>query len=317
MAIFLKESDVEQLVTMKMALEAIEQAFRLQGESRAENAPRRRCRFGHGFLHVMSASLPSLGLAGLKSYSTVGPQPGFLVQLYGAHEQGLLAVIEANRLGQMRTGAASGIATKYMSRPESDKMGIIGTGWQARAQVLAICAVRPIQSVTAYGRNEENLAAFCKEMGDILGIPVNPAANPEEAVRGMDVLTTATDSKEPVIDGKWLQEGTHINAIGSNHLSRQELDVETVRKCACVVVDCAEQARLEAGDLQKAAEAEAFYWEDMSELAPVVVGEFPGREDASEITLFESQGIALEDLALAGKIYNAALKANLGTPLPY
>lgn len=317
MAILLREADVEKLVTMKMALEAVEQAFRIQGENRTDNAPRRRCRLGNGHLHVMSASLPSLGLAGLKSYTTVH-KPRFHVLLYGAQEEGeLLAIIEADRLGQMRTGAASGVATKHMSRSESSRVGIFGTGWQARAQILAVCAVRPIKTVAAYGRDVERREKFCKEMADILGIPVSPAATPEEAARDMDIIITATNSKEPVFKGEWLAEGTHINAAGSNYLSKQEIDVETVRRSACVVVDCAEQARLEAGDLAKAAEAGIFYWEDLHELGTVVTGEFPGREDPSEITLFESQGIALEDVALAGKIYHAAIKAKIGEPLPF
>jgi ornithine cyclodeaminase/alanine dehydrogenase-like protein (mu-crystallin family) len=317
MAIFLREADVEKLVTMKMALEAVEQAFRLQGEARTDNAPRRRSRLGTGFLHVMSASLPSLGLAGLKSYTTIGGKAKFRVLLYGTQEEGeLLAIIEADRLGQMRTGAASGVATKFMSRPDSSRVGIFGTGWQASAQVLAMCAVRPVKTVMAYGRDLERREKFCKEMTDILGIGVYPAATPEEAVKDMDIVITATTSREPVFKGEWLAKGAHVNAIGSNYLSKQEIDVETVRQAACVVVDCAEQARLESGDLARASEADAFYWDDIRELGLVVTGEFPGREDAAEITLFESQGIALEDVALAGKIYQAAIKAKIGEPLP-
>ncbi len=317
MAIFLREEDVEKLVTMKMALDAVEQAFRLQGEGRTDNAPRRRSRLGDGFLHVMSASLPSLGLAGLKSYTSLGGKVRFHVHLYGAPEGDLLAIIEGDRLGQMRTGAASGIATKYMSRPESSRVGIFGTGWQAQAQVLAMCAVRPIKTIVAYGRDQERRDKFCKEMSDILGISVTPASSAEEAVKGMDIVITATSSKEPVFKGEWLEKGTHINAVGSNHLARHEIDLETVRRSACVVVDSPEQARLEAGDLSPAVDANVFYWEDARELGTVVVGEFPGREDPSEITLFKSLGVALEDVALAGKIFAAATKAGIGTPLPF
>ena len=154
-------------------------------------------------------------------------------------------------------------------------------------------------------------------MTESSGISVYPAATPEEAVKGMDIISTATTSKEPVFKGEWLSKGTHINAIGANFLSRQEIDLDTVRQSACVVVDSNEQAMLESGDLARAAEAEAFYWEDARELGLVVVGEVAGREDASEITLFESQGIALEDVALAAKIYENALKADKGERLPF
>jgi alanine dehydrogenase len=316
MAILLRESDVEELASMNMAIETIEQAFKLQGEQKAETAPRRRCRLEHGMHHVMNASLPTLGYAGLKTYSSVSGTSRFMVLLYKDDGQ-LVALIEANKLGQLRTGAASAVATKYMARPESARLGIFGAGLQARSQIHAICAVRPIKTVFVYSRNEQTRKQFCKEMNESLGIGVYPAATPEEAVKEMDIIATATTSKEPVFKGEWLSKGTHINAIGANFLSRQEIDVETVGQSACVVVDSNEQAMLESGDLARAAEAEAFYWEDTRELGLVVVGEFPGREDASEITLFESQGIALEDVALAARIYENALKAGKGERLPF
>ncbi len=316
MTIFLRESDVEKLATMDVAIEAIEQAFKLQGEQNVDNAPRRRCRTGQGLLHVMSASLPTLGYAGLKSYTTVAGAYRFTVLLYTGDGQ-LAAVIEANKLGQLRTGAASAIATKYMARPESARLGILGTGFQARAQIQAICSVRSINSIAAYSRDPEKRAKFCSEMTELVGISVQPAATPEAAAREMDIVVTATDSKEPVLKGEWLSKGAHINAIGANFISKQEVDVETVRRCACVVVDSCEQAMLESGDLAGAAKEDAFYWEDARELGLVVVGDFPGREDESEITLFESQGIALEDVALAARIYEQAMKAGVGERLTF
>jgi alanine dehydrogenase len=316
MAILLRESDVEALASMDMAIEAVEHAFKLQGEQKTETAPRRRCRLGKGMLHVMSASLPTFGYAGLKTYTSVAGSTRFIVMLYKEDGQ-LVALIEANKLGQLRTGAASAVATKYMARQESSRLGIFGAGLQARSQIQAICAVRPIQTVFVYSRNEQARERFCKEMAESLGIDVHPAATPEEAVKGMDIIATATTSQEPVFKGEWLSQGTHINAIGANFLSKQEIDVETVKRSACVVVDSNEQAALESGDLARAAEMEAFYWEDAQELGLVVIGEFPGREDAGEITLFESQGIALEDVALAARIYENALKANKGERLPF
>ncbi len=316
MAILLRESDVEKLATMNMAIEAVEQAFRLQGEQNADTAPRRRCRVEHGMLHVMSSSLPTLGYAGLKSYTSVAGITRFFVLLYKGDGQ-LLAMIEADKLGQIRTGAASAVATKYMARQESSRLGVFGTGLQARAQIQAICAVRPIKTVLAYSRNPEKREKFCSEMTELAGTGVYPASSPEEAVKEMDIVVTATTAKEPVFKGEWLTKGTHINAIGANFLSRPELDVETFRKSACVVVDSCEQAKLEAGDLARAAEADAFYWEDARELGLVVTGEFPGREDAGEITIFESQGIALEDVALAARVYEQALKAGAGERLPF
>jgi alanine dehydrogenase len=315
MAILLRESDVEKVATMKMAIEAVEQAFKHKAEQKADIAPRRRCRVENGMLHVMSASLSSLGYAGLKSYTSVAGQTRFLVLLYKADGQ-LVAVIEADKLGQLRTGAASAVATKYMARPESSRLGIMGTGLQARSQVQAICAVRPIKTILAYSRDAKKRDQFCKEMTEMVGIGVYPAGTPEEAAKDMDIIVTATNSKDPVCKGEWVSKGTHINAIGANFLSRQELDVAAVKKSACVVVDSLEQAMLEAGDLARAAEADAFFWEDARELGLVVTGEFPGREDAGEITLFESQGVALEDVALAVPVYEQAVKAGIGERLP-
>ncbi len=316
MAILLRETDVEKLATMEMAIEVVEQAFRFQGEQKADNVPRRRCRLDHGMLNVMSASLPVLGYAGLKSYCNVAGKSKFWILLYKDDGQ-LVALVEGGKLCQLRTGAATAVATKFMARQDSSRLGIFGTGLQARSQLQAICAVRPITTIVAYSRNAEKRERFCREMSEAIGVGVKPASSPEEATSDMDIIVTATTSKEPVFKGEWLSEGTHINAIGANALTRQEIDVETVRRSACVVVDSFEQAMLESGDLARAAEAEAFYWEDARELGLVVIGDFPGREEAKEITLFESQGVALEDIAVAARVYERALEAGVGERLPF
>lgn len=316
MALFITEADVEKLGTMPIALEAVEEVFLLQGQKKADNTPRRRCRMDNGFLQVMSASIPPLHLAGLKSYTVVSGKMSFLVLLYDGRDGKLLSIMEADKLGQVRTGAASAIAAKYMARAKSSRMGIIGTGWQARSQLEAVCAVRPIETIVAYSRDAAKREQFCKEMTAALGRGVYPAATAEEAVKEMDIVSTATTSKEPVFRGEWLAKGTHVNAVGSNFLSKQEIDVETIRRSACVIVDSVEQSKLEAGDLVRAAEVEALYWEDVRELGQVVAGDFPGREDDSEITLFKSTGIALEDVAFAGRIYQAAVEARIGEKLP-
>jgi ornithine cyclodeaminase/alanine dehydrogenase-like protein (mu-crystallin family) len=263
----------------------------------------------------MSASVPSLGFAGVKSYTSIDGETRFLVHLYDSSNGEILALMEADRLGQLRTGAASGVATKYMARDDASRVGIFGTGWQARGQLQAVCTVRPIKTILAYSPNEAHRESFCKEMTDTLKVGVYPAGTPEEAVKEADIVITATTSKEPVLKGEWLAKGTHINAIGSNFLSKRELDTETFRRSACVVVDSVEQSMLESGDLAHAAEAEAFYWEDARELGLVVIGEFPGREDDNEITIFKSNGIALEDVALAGRIYQAAKESGIGEQL--
>jgi alanine dehydrogenase len=315
MALFLDEQQVTALLTMDTALAAVEDALRQLGHGTATNNPRTRVRLPTGQLHMMGAALPSRGVFGYKAYTAVKGQVRFHVMLYSTDTGELLAMLQADRLGQMRTGAASGVATKYMARSDARTVGIFGTGWQARSQLEAVCAVRPIQSVHAYGRDAARRQTFCADMSQQLGIPVEPAMSPEAAVKGMDVVITATSARDPLFDGNWLQHGTHINAIGSNALIRREIDDATVRRSALIVVDSKEQARAECGDLLGALERGLVHWEQIRELGEVVAGFVPGRRQAAEITLFESHGLAIWDLAAGAAVYEAAKAQGIGREL--
>jgi ornithine cyclodeaminase/alanine dehydrogenase-like protein (mu-crystallin family) len=235
--------------------------------------------------------------------------------LYSTETGELLAILQADRLGQMRTGAASGVATKFMARHDACTIGIFGTGWQARSQLEAMCAVRPIQAINAYGRDAARRQTFCTEVSQQLGVPVEPAASPEAVVKGMDVVITATNAREPLFDGNWLEEGAHVNAIGSNALIRREIDDTTVRRSSRIVVDSKEQARAECGDLLGALERGLVHWEEIRELGEVVAGFAPGRRQASEITLFESHGLAIWDLAVGMAVHEAAKAKGIGYDL--
>jgi len=311
----LTEAEVERLLTMEMALEALEEAFREQAEGRAINTPRRRLRVPRGTLHVMSAAVLTRGVLGFKAYTSFPSGVQFLVLLYDAETGSLLALIEANRLGQMRTGAASGIATRYMARPDARTLGILGTGWQAQSQVQAICAVRPIRRVLAYSRTPERREAFCREMAARLGIEVIPATRPEDVVAEADVLVTATTAREPVFDGRWVPEGVHINAIGGNALLRREFDEEVIRRARAIVVDSKDQARIECGEFLHAVERGCLTWEAVHELNEVVAGRFVARAQPADITLFKSLGIALEDVAVAARVLERAKEEGLGQSL--
>jgi ornithine cyclodeaminase/alanine dehydrogenase-like protein (mu-crystallin family) len=315
MALFLDEQEVGQLLTMEAALAAVEDALRQLGSGLATNNPRTRVRLPTGQLHMMGAALPSRGVFGYKAYAAVKGRVRFHVMLYSAETGELLAVLQADRLGQMRTGAASGVATKYMARDEACTIGIFGTGWQARSQLEAVCAVRRIQAIKAFGRDAARRQAFCAEMSQRLGIPVEPATSPEATVKGMDIVITATSARDPLFDGHWLEPGTHINAIGSNALIRREIDDTAVRRSALIVVDSKEQARLECGDLLGALERGLVHWEQIRELGEVVAGFVPGRRRAEDITLFESHGLAVWDLAAGMVVYEAAKAKGLGREL--
>ncbi len=312
MALLLTEADVEHLLTMELALEAVEEAFREQAEGRAINELRRRLRVPRGTLHMMSAAVLARGVLGFKAYTSFPSGVRFLVLLYDAEAGSLLALIEANRLGQMRTGAASGVATRYMARPDAHTLGIFGTGWQAQSQVLAICAVRPIRRVLAYSRTPERREAFCQEMAARLGIEVIPAKRPEDVVAAADILVTATTAREPVFDGRWIPEGVHINAIGGNALFRREFDDEVIRRARTIVVDSKDQARIECGEFLHAIERGRLAWEAVHELKEVVAGRLVARQHPSDITLFKSLGIALEDVAVAVRVFERARQEGFG-----
>jgi alanine dehydrogenase len=318
MALYLTEADVEKLLDMPTAVRAVEEAFRLLGEEKAGNQPRRRVMAGESVLHFMAGGAADLGAVGkgataVKVYTTSKLGPRFTVLLYD-NDGAPLAVIQAGRLGQIRTGAASGVATRRLARKDSRRVAIIGTGWQARGQLLAIREVRPIERVRAVGRDEERCRAFCAEMETALGVPVEPASSPEDCVKGSDIVITATKSKDPVLLGDWLRPGMHINAVGSNWNNRREVDTPAVLACHRITVDTIEVARLEAGDLILPIEEGALSWDRVEELGAVVSGKRPGRESDDQITLFCSQGLALEDVVVGRCVHEAAVREGVGVP---
>jgi alanine dehydrogenase len=312
MALLLREHHVTELLDMETAIAAVEDGLRHQAEGKATVRPRYRVATPVSQLHVMSAGDRELGVFGLKTYTVSRKGARFLVLLYESETGDLLAMIEADRLGQMRTGAASGVATKYMSRESSDSVGIFGTGWQAESQLKAVCAVRPINSIKAYSRDPERREAFSRRMSSMLRVEVTPASTPEEAVRGRAIIITATSARGPVFDGSLVEPGTHVNAVGSNFLSKSEIDVETVRRAGVIAVDSVEQSRMEAGDLLPAIERGVISWESVVELGGIVAGRVKGRASEEAVTLFKSNGIALEDIAVALPVYNRARERGVG-----
>lgn len=317
MAIFLTEADVDQLLTMDIALEAIEEGFRHQAAGAADNSPRSRLRIEGGFFNFMAASAPGMGVMGQKAYAAVrGGLSHFYVQLYSSDDGELLAVFEASDMGKVRTGAASGVATKYMASPDARTVGIIGSGYQARTQLEAVCRVRDITSARVFSRKPERRQKFADQMSAGLGIDVTAVENAEECVTDADIVVTITTSVAPVLEGGWLNPGTHVNAAGANHWMRREIDDETVRRAGTIVADDVEQAKIECGDLMQPIERGLLRWDDVHDLHEIVSGAAPGRTDAEEITMFASQGMALEDIAVGERLYKLAKEQGVGTELP-
>ncbi|MGB7624227.1 MAG: ornithine cyclodeaminase family protein [Terriglobia bacterium] len=312
MALLLRETEVEQLLDMPTALASVERAFVELGHGRATNLPRARIHQKHGGLNLMGGGLPTFGVIGFKAYTWFTSGSKFMVNLYHSETGELLAIIEADRMGQIRTGAASGIATKWMAREEATSVGIFGTGYQAQSQLQAVCAVRKIRRVLAFSRKIERRQAFCKKMEAELKIEVRPAAEARAVVEGSDIIVTATTATEPLFDGDWIGEGAHLNVIGGNSPLRTEVDSTTVLRSDRIVVDSLEQAKVESGEFLKCVERGLMYWEKVKELGSVVTGRFKGRDSGQEITFFKSLGIAVEDLAVGAAVYERALEQKVG-----
>ena len=315
--LLLTEDDVRQLLTMEMALEAVEDGLRKMALDEAVNVPRARTQTDHAMQHVMSAAAKSLGVMGYKAYATGRKGTNFHVGLFDGKTGALQALMQADYLGQMRTGAASGVATEYMARMDASEVGLFGAGKQARTQLIAVCKVRKIRRVQVYSLNEERRRQFAEEMSRVCDTEIEPVPRPEMAAEDKDIIITATTSREPVVNGHWIAEGTHLNAIGSNFITKAEIDAVGVRRCESIVVDSKDQARIEAGDFVQPLEDGSIHWADIHELGQVIVGRYTGRAHPQDVTLFKSLGIAIEDIAVAAKVYTKAQAAGMGKKIDW
>ena len=309
----LTEDDVRRVLTMDLAVEVVEAAIRKLSLEEAFTVPRMRCQTDHVMLHVLSASAKTMGVIGFKAYTTSKAGTQFHVTIYDGKTGAMLALIQADYLGQVRTGAASGVATKHLARPDAATVGVFGSGRQARTQLLGVAAVKKLTRAVVYSPREDRRKAFAAEMSAVLGLDVVPAAKPEEAAVGLDIVCTATSSRDPVLFGAWVSPGQHLNVAGSNFLTKAEIDVEVVRKATLVTTDCLDQGKLEAGDLAPAVAAKVIAWSDVLELGRVLAGRNEGRRSPDDVTLFKSLGVGVEDVAVAVRVYAAAKAAGLGT----
>jgi ornithine cyclodeaminase len=317
MALLLREAHVEQLLTMDTTLALIERVHREYSTGNASDVPRERTRLPKAALHMLQGSVPSANIFGYKAYTSSREGIRFLVYGFDAERGNLDVIVEANRLGMMRTGAAGGVAAKWLAREDAKVVGIFGSGWQAEGQLVALSKVRKLERVKVYSRTADKLARFCEKMSKKLSLEVVPAASPEETVRGSDIVVTITTSATPVFSGEWLAPGTHVNAAGSNSLLRREIDEKTVLMANPVVVDSRPTAIKEAGDLLPAFEKGRLHMGALTELGEVIAGTRPGRTAPDQITLFESQGMAMQDLIIAAELTKLARAQGLGSQLDF
>ena len=317
MALYLNEDDVRQLLTMPLTLEAVEEAHKELSLARAIDIPRQRTRLPQTALHILQGALPGRDAIGYKAYTSNRTGVRFLVHVFSAASGALRVVLAADTLGMMRTGAASGVATRWLARPDAEVLGVFGAGWQAEGNIEAVAAVRKLRKVKVFARNAERLAAFCTRMSDRLELDVVPAASPEDTVRGSDIVSTVTTASSPLFDAAWLSPGTHINAAGSNSVIRREVGEDVLKACRPIVVDSVDTALKEAGDLLPLFEKGRLSERQLVELGDVILGRHPGRAKPEDITLFESQGMAIQDISVAVRLEALAREQGLGVELPY
>ena len=307
MPLYLTESDVAVLVDPALAVDTIELCFRRMAAGEVEIAPRRRLRLPEGSLADMAAADNGLGLSGGKLYAATPSGATFLVSIFDSQSSELIAVIEADRLGQLRTGAATGVAARHLARSDARTLGVIGCGHQAETQVACVRAAVPaIERVTAYCRTAESLAAFCARTG------AEPGESHRDAAEN-DIVVTITSSRDPVVRGEWLAPGTLVAAAGANVVTRRELDNTVLERARFVCCDWREQAKLESGDLVEPVQAGVLDWLEVHELHEVVSGQISGRQTDDDIVVFKSNGLAAWDVALGAEAVRLARERGVGT----
>jgi alanine dehydrogenase len=309
--LYLAEEDVRRLLTVKDALEALDECFAHWHDPDTGNIDRRRARVGAGNFNLMGAAYGHRQVYGLKAYFAGKSGARYHTLLYSAETAQLLAMIEADLFGAIRTGAASGIATKFMAKKNAQSLAVIGAGKQAIHQVAAIVAVRPIKSISIFTRTPESRTAFAQAIEQQFSIPAKAAADAPSCVAGADIVVTITKSAEPVCRGEWLCEGAHVNAAGANAAERCELDADAILRAQLLVTDARSQAQTEAGEFRDLAAAGKLDWNHVHELGDVVAGKI-ARQSDRQITVFKSLGIALEDVAFAELAYRRAVAAGIG-----
>jgi ornithine cyclodeaminase/alanine dehydrogenase-like protein (mu-crystallin family) len=316
MTLFLSEADVVSLLPMEKAIEAVKYGLNELGRKRAQNQPRARVAIGNTALNIMSAAIPEANVMGAKNYTftTMRKDPIAYFLLFSG-EGNLLCLMEADELGRIRTGAVTGLATDYLAAPDSKVAALLGTGFQAETQLKAICQVRKLERVNVWSRRAESVREFCSRLQPHIDAELKPAEDVALAVKDADIITTATSAAEPILTGNLINKGVHLNAIGNNRAYEREIDGQVVNQADLIITDSIEQAKLESGDLVIADKEGFNVWNRVSELTDLVVGEVEGRTSDEQITMFKSNGLAIEDVAAAYYVYKEALRLNIGTDM--
>ena len=317
MAIFLRDSEVSESLTMNQMIEKIESMQSHYGEGEASNLPRRKIIASGGMLAVMGGGLFYEGVLGVKTYTVVKGQYSFQVSLYDAETGKLLCYTQANRLGQLRTGATTAVAAKYLTTKSNMTVGIIGTGYQAATQLEAVSKVRDIANILAFSRTESSRQQFAENMSTSLQIPVTSAKSAEETVKNSDLVICIAATMDPVINGDWISSGTTLVAAGPTTWRANEVDTLTIKRAHKIVVDSIEQAPIESGDLSSSVDQGIIQWSQLVELRHIVSGNQSGRDNNDQIIYAKLMGTGVADVAAAKLAYDTAKQLGIGTEMDW
>ena len=311
MTLLLSHDDVQASVSMADAIEAMETAFLEEGSGRTTLPQRINMKAGKGWLRVGPVAMEGLGWGGFKAMN-LAPGHGvrYQVHLYDLATGALCCIMDAQHLTTLRTGATSAVATKRLARPGAGRVALLGSGPEARAQLEAMAVAGYVASARVYSPTEANRIRLADAFRTRHGMAIEPAASAEAAVDGADMVLAAVKSSEPVLFGRWLRPGMHVNSVGTARRDQREIDVDVFTRSARIVVDTKEGVFGEAGDAYVA--REAVDADAVRNLCELVAGEAMGRADDREITLFKSVGSGIQDIALAATIYDKARARGLG-----
>jgi ornithine cyclodeaminase len=313
---FIKENEVAELLPLDIAIACVEQAFRHRAEGTAYDTPRERTKTPFGHLHVLQGASEPLNLIGFKAYFPGKSARTFLVHLINLREGNLEAIIECDEMGIRRTGGATGVATRALAREDASVLACFGSGRHALTQLRSVCAVRAIKEVRIIGRSREHLESLQRAINEHVDASVKIVQTPAQALDGADIVNIVTRAENPVFDGEQLPRGVHVNAVGSNALHRREIDLATLKAADVIVVDSVDVAMRECGDLLPALEAGMVHWRNMPDLGDVLIGRHAGRTSTDQVTLFESQGMGLQDIYVGHHVWQEALRRGVGIDLP-
>jgi alanine dehydrogenase len=318
--LIVNQREVPELLPMQECIDVMADALSALGRGEAVMPLRSIVSLpdGSGLLASMPSMLPSAGVMGIKVITVFPGNEGDLeshqgaVLLFEAEQGRPLAIIDASEVTAIRTAAVSGLATRLLARPDAGDVAILGSGTQARTNLEAMLAVRDVRRIRAWSRTREHADRFAEQESSRHGVRVEVSATAQEAVEGADIVCTTTSATEPVIQGRWLSPGTHVNAVGFSGPTGRELDTEAMVR-ARLFADRRESILHEAGDFL-IPKSEGAVGDDhvVAELGEVILGKVEGRTSPDEITVFESLGLAIEDLAAADHVYRRAVEKGMG-----